>query len=145
MSDGTNTMTTITTPAAVGIPITSGSVQIQNTVTISTSGSSITLKSNGTPDHVSPYYGVGHPEGSTNGWFNGYPGTIGVQNYAMTIPATCRSSNQRSDNVRAGMALNGVPIYNDREGGNVPVDAGVLGSLIEQVLTLDLEILSLPL
>jgi hypothetical protein len=45
------------------------------------------------------------------------------------------------------MALNGVPIYNDREGGNVPVDAGVLGSLIAgspgpgNTITIVLEIL----
>jgi hypothetical protein len=131
--DETNTnTTTTTTPAAVGISITSVvQSKYKNTVTISTSGSSITLKSNGTPDHVSPYYGVGHPlyeaqmAGSTVN-----PGTIGVQNYAMTIPTNpVEASTKEVTTLGAiGMALNGVPIYNDREGGNVPVDAGVLGS-----------------
>jgi hypothetical protein len=100
-------------------------------VTISTSGSSITLKSNGTPDHVSPYWDATNTlyeaqmSGSTVN-----PGKIGTQNYAMTIPTnpTEASTKEATTLGAIGMALNGVPIYNDREGGNVPVDAGVLGS-----------------
>ena len=70
-------------------------------VTISTSGSSIILKSKGTPDHVTPYWGVG------NALYE-----------APTKEATSLGP--------IGMALNGVAIYNDREGGNLPVDAATL-------------------
>jgi hypothetical protein len=105
--------------------------QYTSAVTISTSESSITLRSNGTPDHVSPYWGVGNTlyetqmAGSTLN-----PGTIGVQVYTMTIPTIPLEATNKEVTTLGpiGMALNGVPIYNDREGGNVPVDANVLGS-----------------
>lgn len=100
-------------------------------VTISTSDGSITLRSNGTPNHVSPYWGVGNAlyeaqmAGSTLN-----PGTIREQVYAMTIPTNPTEATNKEVTTLGpiGMALNGVPIYNDREGGNVPVDANVLGS-----------------
>lgn len=100
-------------------------------VTFSTSGSSITLKSNGTPDHVSPYWGVGntlYEEQMSGSTLN--PGTIGVQIYAMTIPTNPAEVSTKEVTTLGpiGMALNGVPIYNDREGGNVPVSANVLDS-----------------
>jgi YHYH protein len=100
-------------------------------VTIAATSTSITLTSNGTPDHVSPYWGVGnalYEAQIAGGTVN--PGSIGTQNYAMTIPIfpAEASSKEATTLGPIGMALNGVPIYNDREGGNVPVDAGVLGS-----------------
>lgn len=100
-------------------------------VTVATSGSSITLRSNGTPAHVSPYWLVGHalyeaqiPGQTTN------PGNMGVQNFAMTLPTNpAEASIKEATSLGPiGMALNGVAIYNDREGGNVPVDAGTLTS-----------------
>ena len=100
-------------------------------VTIATSGSSITLRSNGTPAHVSPYWLVGHAlyEAQIAGQ-NTNPGSIGVQSYAMTIPTNPAeaTSKEATSLGPIGMALNGVAIFNDREGGNVPVDAGVLQS-----------------
>ena len=123
---------TTTTPTAgtVSILITVQS-NYKNAVTISTSGNSIVLKSNGTPDHVSPYYGVGHAlyEAPFTGQ-NLNPGMIGTHNYTMTIPIfPAEASSKEVTTLGAiGMALNGVPIYNDREGGNVPVEAGVLSS-----------------
>ena len=98
-------------------------------VTVSTSGGSITLRSNGTPDHVSPYWVNTNPlyEAQIAGQ-NINPGMIGVQNYAMTIPTnpTEASSKEATSLGPIGMALNGVAIFNDREGGNVPVEAGTL-------------------
>lgn len=98
-------------------------------VTVSTSGGSITLRSNGTPDHVSPYWVNTNPlyEAQIAGQ-NTNPGMIGVQNYAMTIPTnpTEASSKEATSLGPIGMALNGVAIFNDREGGNVPVEAGTL-------------------
>ena len=123
--------TTVTpTTGAVSI-LSTVQTKYKSMVTISTSGSSITLKSNGTPDHVSPYWDATNTlyeaqmSGSTVN-----PGKIGTQNYAMTIPTnpTEASTKEATTLGAIGMALNGVPIYNDREGGNVPVDAGVLGS-----------------
>jgi YHYH protein len=107
------------------------STKYKSAVTISTTVSSIVLKSNGTPDHVSPYWGVGnalYEAQIAGGTLN--PGSIGTHNYSMTIPInpTEASTKEATSLGAIGMALNGVPIYNDREGGNVPVEAGVLTS-----------------
>jgi YHYH protein len=100
-------------------------------VTTSASGSSITLKSDGSPDHVSPYWGVGHAlyEAPVLGQ-HANPGIIQTQNYSMTIPLSPAEASTKEETTLGaiGMALNGVAIYNDREGGNLPVDTGVLGS-----------------
>jgi hypothetical protein len=103
----------------------------KSAVTITVGSSSITLKSEGVPDHVSPYWGVGdalYEEQIEGGTLN--PGRIATQNYSMTIPIFPAEASTKEETTLGpiGMALNGVPIYNDREGGNVPVDAGVLGS-----------------
>ena len=87
------------------------------------------MRSNGTPDHVSPYWVNTNPlyETQISGQ-NTNPGMIGVQNFAMTIPTNPveASSKEATSLGPIGMSLNGVAIFNDREGGNVPVDAGVL-------------------
>lgn len=105
------------------------SAKYKSAVTISTSGDYITLKSKGVPDHVSPYW----PTSSSlyEAQFSGQnvnPGNIGEQNFSMTIPTNPAeaSSKEATSLGPIGMALNGVAIYNDREGGNVPVDAGTL-------------------
>ena len=127
------TTTPVTTPTTGTVSILSV-VQAKynpNKVTITTSGNNIILTSNGTPDHVSPYWATTNPlyeaqmVGSTVN-----PGTIGTQNYTMTIPMYPSEATTKEATTLGpiGMALNGVPIYNDREGGNVPVDSGVLGS-----------------
>lgn len=98
-----------------------------NGVAISISGDYITLTSNGTPNHVSAYWGVGHelyeenPSGVN-------PGIIQERTNTMTIPTkpTEASVKEETELGAIGMALNGVPIFNDREGGNVPLDAMVL-------------------
>jgi YHYH protein len=124
--------TTVTTPTGtVSIASTVQSKYLSSKVTITTSSTSITLRSNGTPEHVSPYWGTGHAlyeAQRTGGTVN--PGLIATQNYAMTIPIFPVAATTKEETTLGaiGMALNGVPIYNDREGGNVPVDAGVLGS-----------------
>jgi hypothetical protein len=121
--------------------VTTGTVSILSTVqseyktgvTISTSGGSITLKSNGTPDHVTPYYGSGHAlyEGLTLQGQTVTPGFLQTQNFAMTIPTNPAEASSKEATALGpiGMALNGVAIFNDREGGNVPVDAGVLTTM----------------
>lgn len=104
----------------------------KSTVTVSTSGNSITLKSEGVPDHVTPYWGVGNAlyEVQKSGGTLA-PGSLRSQNFVMTISTTPSEATTKEATSLGpiGMALNGVAIYNDREGGNVPVDAGVLGSM----------------
>ncbi len=100
-------------------------------VTISTSGESIVIKSNGTPDHVTPYWGEGEElyEAPLDGYTTN-PGRIRENSFSMTIPVSPASAAMKEETTLGpiGMALNGVPIYNDREGGNVPLDAMILTS-----------------
>ncbi|GHB76916.1 YHYH protein [Persicitalea jodogahamensis] len=101
-------------------------------VTVSTSGNTITLKSEGVPDHVTPYWGVGnalYEAQKSDGALT--PGSLRSQNFVMTLTATPTEATTKEATSLGpiGMALNGVAIYNDREGGNVPVDAAVLQTM----------------
>ncbi len=103
-------------------------------VTLSASATTVTLKSNGLPDHLSPYWET------TNALYEApiapqttamlTPGGIAAQNYSMTIPINPTEAATKTATALGpiGMALNGVAIYNDREGGNLPVNAQTLGS-----------------
>jgi uncharacterized lipoprotein NlpE involved in copper resistance len=101
----------------------------KSAVTVSTSGESIVIKSTGVPDHVTPYWGEGEAlyEAPQDGYTTN-PGLIRERNFTMTIPTNPASAATKEETTLGaiGMALNGVPIYNDREGGNVPIDAMIL-------------------
>jgi hypothetical protein len=103
----------------------------KSAVTLSSDGTSVTMKSNGTPNHVTPYWGEGNTlyEAQTTGQTVN-PGTLQAQVFVMTIPLNPVAATTKEETSLGpiGMALNGVAIYNDREGGNVPVDAGTLTS-----------------
>mgnify|MGYP002633350337 CR=1 FL=1 len=125
--------TTVTpTTGAVSI-LSTVQTKYKSMVTISTSGTSITLKSNGLPDHKTPYWGVG------NALYEDFPAghapnvntSMTAQNYVMTIPTnpSVATSHEATVLGAIGMALNGVAIYNDREGGNIPLDAQTLTTL----------------
>jgi hypothetical protein len=106
----------------------------KSAVTLSATSTTVTLKSNGLPDHKSPYWET------TNALYEApiapqttamlTPGGITAQNYSMTIPINPTEAATKTATALGpiGMALNGVAIYNDREGGNLPVDAGTLTS-----------------
>jgi hypothetical protein len=126
--DATDTSTTTTTTTNATVP-TVFSANYKTAVTLSSTGTTVTMKSNGTPDHVTPYWGTGHVlyEAQTTGQTL-TPGSLVAQVFSMTIPVNPveASSKEATSLGPIGMALNGVAIYNDREGGNVPVDAKTL-------------------
>jgi len=101
----------------------------KSAVTISTSGANLVLKSAGVPDHVTPYWGVGNAlyEAQIAGHVIN-PGALTSQTFVMTIPSSPATAPTKEETSLGpiGMALNGVAIFNDREGGNVPVDARTL-------------------
>ena len=101
--------------------------QYKSAVTVSTSGNSVILKSNGLPDHKTPYWGVGNAlyEDFPTGYHANVNTSMTSHNYSMTIPVTpdLASTHEATSLGAIGMAINGVPIYNDREGGNVALDA----------------------
>jgi len=90
------------------------------------------LKSDGRPDHKSPYWGVGNAkyEAFPAGHSTNPNGSIGVQNYTMTIPAkpATATTHEATSLGPIGMALNGVAIFNNQEMGGVSIDAGIISS-----------------
>lgn len=129
-SSDDSTTTNETTTGTTTVP-TIFSTNYKTAVTLSSDGTSLTLKSNGTPDHVTPYWGEGNSlyEAQTEGQIVN-PGNLEEQVFVMTIPLNPVAATTKEETSLGpiGMALNGVAIYNDREGGNVPVDAGTLKS-----------------
>lgn len=129
-SDDTSSTTT---------PVTTGSVDITSVVkakfasgvTITVSGDNLILKSDGRPNHKTPYWGVGNalyepfPSGHSAN-----PNTMVAQNYTMTIPAkpAGASTHEETSLGAIGLAITGAPIFNNNEGGNVALNAGTLTS-----------------
>ncbi len=92
-------------------------------VSVQVSDNSIQVSSTGLPDHKTPYWGVGHE------MYEDFPGTnhanmntsMTTFNYVMTIPTKPQEASYKEETELGpvGMALNGVPIYNDYEGGGM--------------------------
>ena len=129
--DSSSTLTTSTTTVSTTcttVPAVFSS-NYKTGVALSADCTSVIMKSNGTPDHVTPYWGVGNAlyETQTAGQTL-TPGSLSAQVFVMTIPINpvAATTKEATSLGPIGMALNGVAIYNDREGGNVPVDAGTL-------------------
>ena len=119
---GTTTAGTATVPSVF-------SSNFKSMVTLSSDGTNVTIKSNGEPDHVTPYWGVGNALYTAQ--ISGHtvnPGTLQAQTFVMTVPINpaAAATKEATSLGPIGMALNGVAIFNDQEGGNVPLDSGVL-------------------
>ena len=129
-TDSDTTVTPTTTTGSVTITSVVQS-KYKSAVTVSTSDNSITLKSSGVPDHVTPYWGVGNAlyEAPTTG-MTVNPGNLQTQTFVMTLTTTPGAAASKTATALGpiGMALNGVAIYNDQEGGNQALDAGVIAS-----------------
>lgn len=134
-SKSSDTASTQTTTGTVDITSVVQSKFVSGTggVTVTISGSNIILKSDGRPNnHKSPYWGTSSAlyEPFPAGHASNPNGTIGVQNYTMTIPAkpAAASTHEATSLGPIGMALNGVAIFNNNEMGNVALDAGTITS-----------------
>ena len=92
-------------------------------VTVQVNENSITISSTGLPDHKTPYWGEGHEmyEPFPDGNRANANMTMISYNYAMTIPKLPGEASEKEQTAlgAVGMALNGVPLYNDFEGGGV--------------------------
>ena len=101
--------------------------KFNSTVTISSDGTYITLKSNGLPDHKSPYYGVGNAKyeayNGTNPAFAINPNTIISQNLTLKIPVNpaMASTHDATPMGPMGISINGVPIFNQYAAGGAPL------------------------
>lgn len=130
-SDNTSTTATSNIPS-VDIAAVVNAKMVTGYVTVTTSGDNLVLRSDGRPNHKSPYWGVGNAqyEAFPTGHASNPNGSIGVQNYTMTIPSkpSYASTHEATSLGPIGMALNGVAIFNNQEMGGVSIDAGIISS-----------------
>ena len=101
--------------------------KIYGATSITTDGTFITIKTNGVPDHKSPYFSTSNSlyeayNGNTFGdnKFKKNPNTISTQSFTFKIPAnpTVASSHASTSLGPIGVALNGVALYNQYAGPN---------------------------
>ena len=102
-------------------------------VQVSMDGAFIVLKSNGVPNHKSPYFERADSRyeayNGTNARFRAAPNTIREQNFELRIPLTPRPADtpQVTRGGPIGMALNGVALFNQYAAGNQPLTDEING------------------
>ena len=118
--------TTVTLPAIF--------TKFNSTVTVSTDGTFVTLKSNGLPDHKSPYYQgttwastLYEAYNGTNTSFAINPNRIASQNLVFKIPLnpTAATTHAATGLGPIGISLNGVPMYNQYAGPSQPLTSEI--------------------
>ena len=119
-STGTTTTPIITTLADVF-------KKFNATVTVSTDGTTITIKSDGVPDHKSCYFATTDARyqayNGTNTAFSKNPNSIGTKSFTFKIPASpmVDATHAATPLGPIGVAVNGVAIYNQYAGPNQPL------------------------
>ncbi|MBI3538445.1 MAG: YHYH protein [Chloroflexi bacterium] len=104
-----------------------------NDVQVSIDGAFIILKSNGVPNHPSPYFARTDPRyeayNGTNPRFRAAANTIREQNLELRIPLNPRKADAPSRTLGGpiGMVLNGVAIFNQYAAGNQPLTDEING------------------
>jgi hypothetical protein len=120
------TSTTTTSPTLSAAP--SMYLKFQSSVSVTVAGTQVVLRSNGVPDHKSPYWGAGNAlyEAPPPGMMLA-PNTIASQNFTLRVPinpAVATPSDTPLGPI--GMALNGVAIFNQYAAGRSPLGAEIL-------------------
>lgn len=101
--------------------------KLYGATSVTLDGNNIIIKSNGMPDHVSPYYTTSNSlyEAYSGTTFSGVtfrqnPNTIASQSLTFTIPLhpSATSNNMATSLGPIGVAVNGVPLYNQYVGPN---------------------------
>ena len=104
--------------------------KIYGATSITFDGTTVTIKCNALPDHKSAYYPVGNPkyEAYSGPTFGGYtfaqnPNTISTQNITLNIPVnpTVAAVHAATPGGVIGVALNGVPLFNQYAAGGSPL------------------------
>ena len=119
------------TPASTTVP--DVFKKFSSSVTIYVDGSFVVLKSNGIPNHKSPYFGTSDSryEGynGTNPSFAINPNSIKEQSLTFKIPISpAEASSKTSTSLGPmGISVNGVPLFNQYAGPNQPL-AGEINS-----------------
>lgn len=109
--------------------------KIYGATSITSDGTYVIIKTNGLPDHVSPYYGTSNPlyqsfSGITFGGVNFVknPNSISEKNYTFKIPLNPKldNSHQATPLGPIGVSLNGVPFFNQYAGPNQPLTGEIV-------------------
>lgn len=114
------------TSDAVSTPLSAFEEFNPDAVTVSFDGDEITVESNGIPNHTSPYWPETEPlhiEAVVATRLT--PGAIGGdRSFTVTVPAApeLATSSTATGLGAIGIAVTGVPIFNDLEGNNRPIE-----------------------
>jgi hypothetical protein len=98
-----------------------------NGTTVAVDGNFVVVTSNGLPDHKSPYFGAGNAKyeayNGTNPNFRINPNVISTQHFTFRIPLTPAALSTPSPTPLGpiGVAVNGVPIFNQYAANNQPL------------------------
>jgi hypothetical protein len=98
-----------------------------SSVTVTQDGSVMVIQSNGIPNHNSPYFATSDSRyeayNGTNSAFAKNPNTIQSQSLTFRIPANPAPATAHQSTALGpiGVALNGVPLYNQFAGPNQPL------------------------
>lgn len=104
--------------------------QLYGATSITFDGTFVTIRTNGLPDHTSPYYPVGNPlhvnySGSTfgGGTFMQNPNMIATQNLTFKIPVNpaLNTTHVATPMGPIGVAINGTPLFNQYAAGGSPL------------------------
>jgi hypothetical protein len=114
-------------PEGVSVDITPILSQFGSEVEVSIDGDVVVLRSNGVPNHVSPYFDqsdsryAAYDGSNTN--FNLNPNTIAEQNLVFRVPKEVQqaTNNAATPLGPIGVAVNGVAIFNQYAGPNQPL------------------------
>jgi hypothetical protein len=103
--------------------------RFQSAVTITIEGTNVVLKSNGVPDHKSPYWGSGNAmyEAPQAGMVPN-PNLIVSQSLTLRVPSSPAVAGTTSDTPLGpiGMAVNGVPLFNQYAAGRSPLNGEII-------------------
>lgn len=109
--------------------------KIYGATSITTDGTWVTIRSTGNPDHKSVYYPTTNAlyENFSGTTFGGYtfvknPNTIATQNYVFKIPLNpvAASTHAATPLGPMGVAINGVPFYNQYAGPSQPLTGEIV-------------------
>jgi hypothetical protein len=101
-----------------------------STVTVYMDGNTVVVESNAIPSHKSPYFGAADSryEADSESGFHANPNLIAAQTLTFRIPATPTpaTSPQATPLGPIGVALNGVPLFNQYAAGRAPLTSEVV-------------------
>ena len=118
-SSPTTTTTATTTPGTTPSAAPAMYQRFQSAVTVTVAGTQVVLRSNGLPDHKSPYWGAGNAlyEAPSPGMMLA-PNTIASQNLTLRVPIVPTAAAPSDTPLGPiGMAVNGVAIFNQYAAG----------------------------